>query len=91
VTNILRARGDAGVIDGPVASRPRTPAGAGADPTARFAAAHDLAIRRGDPDVPVDELWRAMADYQAAIDVLLEAPTAPDSTAAEVESSTRSS
>jgi hypothetical protein len=43
---------------------------------ARYRAGHDVAGRRQDPNVRTEHLWRAMVDYQAVLDALLE-PAAP--------------
>lgn len=46
----------------------------------RYRAAHDVASRRLDPNVGNVVLWRAMVDYQAVLDALLDPPLGqPDS------------
>ena len=91
VENVLRARGYQTESDDQDASRSPGQGVGLPEAAARFAAAHDIAARRDDPNMAPNELWQAMADYQAAIDTLLEGEPASAAPPAGDASATRSS
>jgi len=85
VGNVLRARGIGTIIEA-ATSRP---AGTLGDAIARYQAAHAIARRRDDPATSPRDLKPAMADYQMALDALLEPASGPSemtSTATEKNS-----
>jgi hypothetical protein len=68
VQNVLHARG---VRMPHAAARPGPGEPQGPEALERYWAGHDVVERRGEPNVPTPDLWRAMADFQAVLDALL--------------------